>query len=63
MEYAIARVESVLPRLYLLAQGGTAVGTGLNTTEGFDEGIASLIAEEVNYKYIIMQHIEYVLEF
>ena len=28
--YGIARVEAALPRLYRLAQGGTAVGTGLN---------------------------------
>jgi fumarate hydratase, class II len=31
----IVRVESALPRLYALAQGGTAVGTGLNAPEGF----------------------------
>ncbi len=37
----IARVEAVLPRLYRLAQGGTAVGTGLNAPEGFAEGVAS----------------------
>src|ERR671915_1975206 len=31
----IARVKQTLPRLHELAQGGTAVGTGLNTFEGF----------------------------
>src|SRR4051794_17417499 len=36
----IARVEACLPRLYPLAQGGTAVGTGLNCTPGFAEGFA-----------------------
>lgn len=41
----IARVEAVLPRLYRLAQGGTAVGTGLNAPEGFAEGVAAEIAE------------------
>lgn len=40
----IARVEAVLPHLSLLAQGGTAVGTGLNTKKGWD----SRIAEEVS---------------
>ena len=40
----IARAEAVLPRLYRLAQGGTAVGTGLNAPEGFAEGIASELA-------------------
>ncbi|TKR65175.1 hypothetical protein L596_025618 [Steinernema carpocapsae] len=33
----IARVEATLPRLYELAAGGTAVGTGLNTRIGFAE--------------------------
>src|SRR5215208_1403678 len=35
IEDCMARVESVLPRLTRLAQGGTAVGTGLNTPQGF----------------------------
>jgi fumarate hydratase, class II len=41
----IERVRSVLPRLYLLAQGGTAVGTGLNSKKGFDEAFATEVAE------------------
>jgi fumarate hydratase class II len=41
----IARLEAVLPRLRLLAQGGTAVGTGLNAPQGFDEEIATEIAQ------------------
>jgi len=32
----IGRLENCLPNLYSLAQGGTAVGTGLNTPPGFD---------------------------
>jgi fumarate hydratase class II len=32
---AIERVRAVLPRIYRLAQGGTAVGTGLNARKGF----------------------------
>ena len=40
----IARVEGVRPRLYRLAQGGTAVGTGLNAPKGFAEGIAAELA-------------------
>jgi fumarate hydratase, class II len=35
VELGIARVEACLPRLYPLAQGGTAVGTGLNAPPGF----------------------------
>ncbi len=40
----IERVEQVLPRVYKLAQGGTAVGTGLNAPEGFADGFAKEIA-------------------
>lgn len=47
----IERIESTLPRVYLLAQGGTAVGTGLNTKEGFDEEFAKLVAEYTNIPF------------
>jgi len=39
------RIKTTLPRLYMLAQGGTAVGTGLNSRVGFDEKIAKEIAK------------------
>ncbi len=35
IELGMARIEACLPRLYPLAQGGTAVGTGLNAPKGF----------------------------
>ena len=38
------RVESVLPRVMRLAQGGTAVGTGLNAPKGFAEAFAKEVA-------------------
>jgi fumarate hydratase class II len=41
----IARVEGTLPRLFQLAQGGTAVGTGLNTRAGFAEAFAAEVAK------------------
>lgn len=40
----IARIEATLPGLYELAQGGTAVGTGLNAPEGFGDKVAERIA-------------------
>ncbi|HEX3431211.1 MAG TPA: class II fumarate hydratase [Rhizomicrobium sp.] len=43
--YGIARVEAALPRLYQLAQGGTAVGTGLNAPARFAELFAAEIAK------------------
>ncbi|KAL4917758.1 L-Aspartase-like protein [Aspergillus aurantiobrunneus] len=41
----IERVQSSLPHLRYLAQGGTAVGTGLNTFKGFDEAIAAEVSK------------------
>jgi len=39
----IQRIEVALEEIYFLAQGGTAVGTGLNTKKGFDKKIVSEI--------------------
>ncbi len=44
VENGIRRVKDSLPALYRLAQGGTAVGTGLNTRKGFAERVAAEIA-------------------
>ncbi len=44
VELGMERVEACLPRLYRLAQGGTAVGTGVNTRPGFDVRVAGTIA-------------------
>jgi len=45
LDFGIKRVESSLPDLRLLAQGGTAVGTGINTFKGFAEAIASEVSK------------------
>ena len=39
LKKCISRIEKALEEIYLLAQGGTAVGTGLNTKKGFDTKI------------------------
>jgi fumarate hydratase class II len=44
VENGIKRIEQTLPSLMELAQGGTAVGTGLNAPKGFAEKIAERIA-------------------
>ncbi|HEX4026684.1 MAG TPA: class II fumarate hydratase [Rhizomicrobium sp.] len=41
----IARIEQTMPKLMELAQGGTAVGTGLNAPVGFDKMVAEHIAK------------------
>ncbi|MBN66786.1 MAG: fumarate hydratase, class II [Rickettsiales bacterium] len=52
MQYGITRIESCLPRLYMLAQGGTAVGTGLNAKKGFDEQFAAEVADITGLPFI-----------
>ena len=46
VENSIARLRETLPRLHALAQGGTAVGTGLNTKAGFAEKFAQAVADD-----------------
>src|SRR4051795_11279890 len=45
VELGIARIEATLPGLHALAQGGTAVGTGLNTHPEFAERFAKQVKE------------------
>jgi fumarate hydratase class II len=46
------RIEQCLPRLYELAIGGTAVGTGLNTHPEFAERVAKRIAEFTGFQFV-----------
>jgi fumarate hydratase class II len=48
----LERIESALPRLYELALGGTAVGTGLNTHPEFANLSAKKIAEITNLPFV-----------
>ncbi|KAH0930945.1 hypothetical protein HID58_016672 [Brassica napus] len=56
VKYGLNRVTCTLPRLYQLAQGGTAVGTGLNTKKGFDVKIAAAVAEETNLPFVTAEN-------
>jgi fumarate hydratase class II len=47
----IARVEAVMPRLTALAQGGTAVGTGLNAPAGFAAAFAEALAQRTGLPF------------
>ena len=51
VKYGIARVRSCLPRLSQLAQGGTAVGTGLNCKRGFAEAFAAHVSRITNLPF------------
>jgi fumarate hydratase class II len=52
LEYGLERVKSALPRLRMLAQGGTAVGTGINTFKGFAESIAEEVSNATGHQFI-----------
>ena len=51
VENGIVRIEQTLPALMQLAQGGTAVGTGLNAPVGFAEMVADRIAAITGLKF------------
>jgi len=52
VRHGIDRVCDTMPRLYALAQGGTAVGTGLNAPEGFAEAFAAHVAEITGLDFV-----------
>ena len=47
-----SRIRLTMPDLYALAQGGTAVGTGLNTRAGFAEAFAARMAEVAKMPFV-----------
>ncbi|MEZ5525574.1 MAG: class II fumarate hydratase [Pseudomonadales bacterium] len=49
----IERLKATLPRLYRLAQGGTAVGTGVNAHPDFARRFAQLISRDTGYPFIV----------
>ena len=51
LEKCLERVEAALPDVCLTAQGGTAVGTGINTYIGFAEAIADELTKETGYPF------------
>lgn len=51
-KYAAARLHATLPDLLALAQGGTAVGTGVNTSKGFDVAVADNIARQTGLPFV-----------
>ena len=50
--YGMERIKNCLPRLYMLAQGGTAVGTGINSKKGFAEAFAKEVADVTGLPFI-----------
>jgi fumarate hydratase class II len=52
VQLGIARIEATLPGIYALAQGGTAVGTGLNAHPRFAEAFAAKVAELAGLPFV-----------
>jgi fumarate hydratase class II len=52
LEYAIDRINGCMPRMYQIALGGTAVGTGLNSHKDFAVKVASQIADLTGYPFV-----------
>ncbi|KAA0582589.1 class II fumarate hydratase [Azospirillum sp. Sh1] len=56
VSYGIARVKGALPQIYRLAQGGTAVGTGLNAKPGFAEAFAEEVAAFTGLPFVTAEN-------
>jgi len=52
IEYGIERVKSAMPRMMKLAQGGTAVGTGINCKVGFADKFAKKVSEMTGLPFV-----------
>ena len=52
LDAGLTRLDGVLPQLWELAIGGTAVGTGLNAPAGFGERCAAVIARETSLPFV-----------
>jgi fumarate hydratase class II len=56
LNHGLKRIEMILPHLYELALGGTAVGTGLNTHPQFAVKSAARIAELTGYPFVTAEN-------
>lgn len=54
--FGVERINGALPRLYSLAQGGTAVGTGVNSVKGFDQLFANEVAKLTGFPFVTAEN-------
>ena len=52
IDHGISRLESSLTHCYELAMGGTAVGTGINSVDGFSENVANEISKLTGLPFV-----------
>jgi fumarate hydratase class II len=56
LKHGIHALKNTLPHLSELAMGGSAVGTGLNTPDGYDRKVASIIAQLTNLPFVTAEN-------
>lgn len=56
LDHGLRAINNTLPHLSELALGGTAVGTGINTPEGYAENVAKKIAELTGLPFITAEN-------
>ncbi|WPO82605.1 class II fumarate hydratase [Chryseobacterium sp. JJR-5R] len=56
LNYGIKALKNTLPHLSELALGGTAVGTGLNTPQGYDVKVAEYIAQFTSHPFVTAEN-------
>jgi len=56
LEHGLRALKNTLPHLAEIALGGTAVGTGLNTPEGYPEKVASYIADFTGHPFVTAEN-------
>jgi fumarate hydratase class II len=52
LEYGLRAIDDALELLREVAIGGTAVGTGLNTTPGYDERVCEALRDKTSYDFV-----------
>jgi len=56
LKHGIRALKNTLPHLSELAMGGSAVGTGLNTPEGYDREVAAVIAQLTKLPFVTAEN-------
>lgn len=56
LKHGIGALKNTLPHLSELAMGGSAVGTGLNTPEGYDREVAAIISQLTKLPFITAEN-------
>ncbi len=56
IKFGIARINAALPRVMMLAQGGTAVGTGINCKVGFDQKFAAEVSHITGLDFVTAEN-------